>query len=215
MPDQMKRALALMLALFISLLTFGCGGAGEDAGDASPAPAAPATATDEEEETGDWQVLKKDEKRGKIDAMADETLAEVLGSERAKALYDSAVGYAVLDNLKIALLISGGGGKGVAVHKASGARTYMKMGTGGIGFGLGGQKYQVILMFEDDATFNNFVDNGWKADASAQAAAGTEGANVAVGFVGGIAIFQVTESGLMANADISGTRYWQYKKLNE
>ena len=61
----------------------------------------------------------------------------------------------------------------------------------------------------------DFVDNGWKADASAQSAAGTAGANVAAGFVNGIAIFQVTEGGLMANADISGTRYWKYQKLNK
>ena len=71
---------------------------------------------------------------------------------------------------------SGGGGNGVAVNKSSGDRTYMKMGTGGIGFGLGGQKYQVIFLFQDEKTFHNFVEKGWKADASAQAAAGTDGA---------------------------------------
>ena len=223
MRDQMRRALALVLALFISLLTFGCGGGGEDAGGASPAdeaaaaPAAePATATDEEEETGDWREMKLEGKRAKIDETADAALTDILGqSEKAKELYDNSVGWAVLDNLKIAVLISGGGGKGVAVLKASGHRTYMKMGTGGIGLGIGDQKYQVLFLFQDETTFNNFVENGWQADTSAQAAAGTEGANVAAGFVNGMAISQVTESGLMASVDISGTRYWQYKKLNE
>ena len=227
MRELMKSVLVLVVAVLLVLFAFGCGGGGttEQADGAATdsavptdtaAPVEPAATPDEDEETGDWRELKLDEKRGKLDDMADKTLADVLDqSERAKGLYDSAVGYAVLDNLKIAALISGGGGKGVAVHKASGAHTYMKMGTGGVGFGLGGQKYQVILMFEDDSTFNNFVDNGWQADASAQAAAGTEGANVAAGFIDGIAIFQVTEGGLMANADISGTRYWRYKKLNE
>jgi hypothetical protein len=232
MREEMKSALALVIVVVMVLVTFGCGGEATDQADGAvpdtavpadtvapadtAAPAEPAVAPDEEEETGDWRELKLDEKRGKIDDMADAALAGVLDqSDRAKRAHDSCVGYAVLDNLKIALLISGGGGTGVAVNKASGERTYMKMGTGGVGFGLGGQKYQVILMFEDDATYNNFVDNGWKADASAQSAAGTAGANVVAGFVDGIAIFQVTEGGLMANADISGTRYWKYKKLNK
>jgi len=35
-----------------------------------------------------------------------------------------------------------------AVNKAGGARTYMKMETGGVSFGLGAQKNQVILLFE-------------------------------------------------------------------
>jgi len=106
---------------------------------------------------------------------------------------------------KIAFGISGGGGNGVAVNKGSGARTYMKMGTAGIGFGIGGQKYQVVFLFQDEKTFTKFVEKGWKADASAQAAAGTEGANATSGFVNGIAVYQITDKGLMASADIAGT----------
>jgi hypothetical protein len=34
-------------------------------------------------------------------------------------------------------------------------------------------------------------------------------------FVNGLAVYQLTESGLMANADIAGTKYWQNKKLND
>jgi lipid-binding SYLF domain-containing protein len=115
---------------------------------------------------------------------------------------------------KIAFGISGGGGNGVAVNKGSGARTYMKMGTAGIGFGIGGQKYQVVFLFQDEKTFTKFVEKGWKADASAQAAAGTEGANATSGFVNGIAVYQITDKGLMASADIAGTKYWKNKKLN-
>jgi lipid-binding SYLF domain-containing protein len=90
----------------------------------------------------------------------------------------------------------------------------MKMGTAGIGLGLGGQSYQVVFFFQDKQTFDNFVEKGWKADASAQAAAGSEGANATTGFKNGIAVWQITDKGLMASADISGTKYWQNKKLN-
>ena len=175
-------------------------------------PGAAAIAGDKDD---DWQSLKNESKRIKIDEMADEALDEVMNTNwKAQELFESAYGWAAFDNLKIAFGISGGGGNGVAVNKSSGERTYMKMGTGGIGFGLGGQKYQVIFLFQDEKTFHNFVEKGWKADASAQAAAGTDGANATTGFVNGVAVWQITEKGLMASADITGTKYWKNKKLN-
>ena len=91
----------------------------------------------------------------------------------------------------------------------------MKMGTVGVGLGLGAQKYQVIFLFQDEKTFRNFVDKGWQADASAQAAAGTAGVGGQSGFVNGIATYQLTDKGLMASADIAGTKYWKSKKLND
>jgi len=122
------------------------------------------------------------QKRAKIDSVAQEALDQLFaGDPEAKSLYDKSYGWAVFDNLKVALLVSGGAGSGVAVQK-DGERTYMKMGTGGVGLGLGGQKYQVIFLFENQQVFDSFVDKGWKAETGARAAAGTEGANVAATF---------------------------------
>lgn len=154
-------------------------------------------------------------KRAKIDTMAQETLDALFQeSAKAKALYGKAYGYAVFDNLKLSLLISGGGGVGVAVDKATGGRTYMKMGTAGLNLGLGGQKYQVVFLFQDASTFRNFVEKGWQADAQANAVAGPVGANAAATFTRGMAVYQITEGGLMLQADIAGTKYWKNKKLN-
>jgi lipid-binding SYLF domain-containing protein len=173
--------------------------------------AAPATA----DVNDDWRALKAEAKRASIDEMADEALARVLAEQaKASTLLESSYGWAVFDNLKIAIGFSGGGGNGVAVDRTTGERTYMKMGTAGVGLGLGGQSYQVVFLFEDEATFRRFVDKGWKADASAQAAAGTDGVNATTGFVNGIAVWQITGKGLMASADIAGTKYWKNKKLN-
>jgi len=160
--------------------------------------------------------LKQEAKRMEINETAQEALDEVFkGSKNAKELYGTAYGWAVFDNLKIAWGISGGGGNGVAVNKKTGKRTYMKMGTAGVGLGLGAQKYQVVFLFQDEKTFTNFVEKGWQADATAQAAAGTAGAGGQTGFVNGIAIYQITDKGLMASADIAGTKYWQNKNLNQ
>ena len=93
---------------------------------------------------------KYETKRNKVDAIAKNALDTIVGRrDKARQLYDQAYGYAVFDNLKVAMGISGGGGRGVAVDKASGRRVYMDMGTGGLNLGLGVQKYQVIFLFED------------------------------------------------------------------
>jgi lipid-binding SYLF domain-containing protein len=163
-----------------------------------------------------WEDLDKQAKQAKIDETAKESLDEVLkGSEGAKELFNNSYGWAAFDNLKIAWGFSGGGGNGVAVNKKTGARTYMKVGTVGVGLGLGAQKYQVVFLFQDEQTFTNFVDKGWQADATAQATAGTAGVGGQTGFVNGIAIYQITDKGLMASADIAGTKYWKNKKLNK
>jgi len=169
----------------------------------------------QEAETQDWKALKNESKRVKIDEMADAALAKLFTTSiKSETLFEKAYAWAAFDNLKIAFVLSGGGGNGVAINKQDGERTYMKMGTGGIGLGLGAQKYQVIFFFQDQGTYLNFVENGWQADAGAEAAAGTSGANAQTAFVNGLAVFQMTDKGLIANANIAGTKYWKNKKLN-
>jgi lipid-binding SYLF domain-containing protein len=167
------------------------------------------------EETVD-EADKRQMKRKSIDTMASQTLERLFQENpEAKELYDRASGYAVFDNLRVTFLVTGGGGVGVAVDRATGERTYMKMGTGGLALGIGGQSYQVVFFFQTDDVLDGFVNKGWHADASATAAAGTAGANAPTTFRNGIAIYQLTNKGLMAQADISGTKYWKSKKLND
>jgi len=161
------------------------------------------------------QMTKADAKRTKIDTVAKESLARLFTEDpAARDLYDDAYGYAVFSNIKISFGISAGGGHGVAVFKKAGERSYMKMGTGGIGIGLGGQKYQVVFLFENKETFDDFVMVGWQGDAAANAVAGTQGKNAETTFTKGLAIYQLSENGLMLNADIAGTKYWLNKRLN-
>jgi len=175
------------------------------------AAAPPATLAKETDEKPD----KAQKKRASIDAMEQETLERLFHEyPGSKSLYEQAHGYAVFDNLKVSLGLSGGNGAGVAVVKSSGARTYMNMGQGGVGLGLGAKKYQVVFLFEQQEQFERFVNSGWQADASASAAAGTSGAGAASTFTSGIAIYQFTEKGLVAQADVSGTKYWKAKDLN-
>jgi lipid-binding SYLF domain-containing protein len=163
-----------------------------------------------------WKSLKRESKRMKIDETAQDALNALFASNpKAEDLFEMSYGWAVFDNLKLAFGFSGGGGNGVAKVRVSGDKTYMKMGTAGIGVGLGVNKYQVVFLFQDSRTFTNFVENGWQADATASAVAGQSGAEAKTDFSNGMAIYQITDTGLMAHADIAGTKYWKNKKLNK
>jgi len=155
------------------------------------------------------------QKIAEIDGMSEETLDRLFSEyPYSKELYELAYGYAVFDNVKVMFGISGGGGKGVAVAKSTGDRIYMKMGSGGIGFGLGGQRYRLVMFFEDRSTFENFVYKGWQGNASANAVAGIAGKNASTGFTQGVVVYKLTESGLMLKADVSATKFKVDKKLN-
>jgi len=167
--------------------------------------------------TDEQKAKDAQEARAKIDRMAQEKLDQVLReSPKAKPLFEKAFGYAVFDNTKLSLGIGGGGsGKGVAVEKASGKRTYMRMQAAGVGLGIGAQAYNVVFLFGDERTFRGFVDKGWTAESSASAVAGDQGAGAGDAFIQGMAVYVLTDKGLMARADVTGTKYWKNAKLNE
>ena len=176
----------------------------------------PAFAQDDAEADDPNDKTTAAEKRAEIDATAKEALNTVLsGDESAKALFEKAYGYAVFDNMKLSFILATGRGRGVAVTKADSAKTYMRMGSVGLNIGRGGQKYQVIFLFENKETFDRFREKGWEADTSASAVGGKQGVNAEAQFRDGMAIYQITEKGLMLQADVSGTKYWKDKKLNK
>ena len=175
---------------------------------------APVLAADDDDKDDDGKVSPA-EKREKIDAVSKEALDTVFAKDpNSKKLFEKAYGYAVFDNLKLSLLLSTARGAGEAVKKSDGSKTYMKMGSVGLNIGLGGQKCQIIFFFETKDVFDKFVEKGWQAESGANAVAGTAGANAGVTFKNGMAVYQITEKGLMLQADINGTKYYKDKKLN-
>ena len=108
----------------------------------------------------------------------------------------------------------GAGGGGVAVDKKTGARTYMRMGSAGAGLTFGASKYDVVILFETADKFQAFAKGGWDSSATAQAAAGNKTAEISSTFFDGVAYYQIGTKGIMASADVSGTKFW-VTDLNE
>lgn len=159
------------------------------------------------------------ETRAKLDAMADDTLLKLFaGNPAAEELFKISSGYAVFDTRKSVLLgIAAGFGRGVAVSRESGQRTYMKMATGGVGlsFGVGGFASQVVILFEDPASFVSFVSHGLDASAQTGAMMGAQKVEETVRFVDGRSIFVLSKKGWKVSATAAGTKYWPDNGLNQ
>lgn len=160
-------------------------------------------------------VVAPDRSRTEIDDMAAATLNELFATNAgAKALFDQSFGYAVFDSRKMSFMITTAFGSGVAVERADRRRTYMKMASGGVNVGLGAHWYQVVFLFETLPVFQGFVNDGWDAGGGGSAVAANQGASLEATFNNGLAVYQITDKGLMLAADLTGTKYWRDDELN-
>jgi len=157
------------------------------------------------------------ETRAKLDRMAASTLDRLL-AERSdiKPLLDASAGYAVFDTRQVQWGVAGAYGRGVAVQLPGGERTYMRMGSAGvgIGFGLGGFDTQIVILFESPFVYQKFIVEGLDATAEAGSMVGDDKERLALGFENGRAAFVLTDKGWKISAKLSGTRYWADKQLN-
>lgn len=160
------------------------------------------------------------EERAEIQKMRKETLVRLYQLHpAAQGALRSAAGYAVFSNVGINLiLLSAAGGSGVAHDNGSGKDTYMKMVSGGVGFGLGVKDFRGIFVFSTRDKLDQFVNSGWEASAQADAAAkaGDKGgaAAGAITVAPGVTLYQLTENGLALQATIQGTKYFKSDTLN-
>jgi lipid-binding SYLF domain-containing protein len=163
--------------------------------------------------TGD---VKYGEVRRELDATADTTLRRLFVTiPQSKALFERSYGYAVFDNHKTAFFLATGSGSGVAVQKDSGQRTYMRMGSVGANLGAGVQFYHSVFFFETERAFRTFVYSGWEATTAADASVGKAAVDAELKFNGGMAFFNLADSGALLSVSIAGTKYWVSEDLNK
>ena len=154
------------------------------------------------------------ERREEILDMSKATIADLRKDKSASELISSAYGQAVFDTTKGGFIVTGAGGTGVATRKNGGDPVFMHLGAGGVGLGAGLENYKLIVLFENEDTYERFIDGAWTAGASAQAAAGRDGAATVAKFVNGVAVYHVTDKGVIAQADVTGVKFWPSDKLN-
>jgi lipid-binding SYLF domain-containing protein len=156
----------------------------------------------------DKDAAKAAKERAEIDANATAIIKDFRALKGGEEAYNKAAGYAVFRVTKAGLGASGAGGGGLAVDKKTGARTYMRMGSAGVGLTIGVSRYDIVILFETPTKLADFTKGGWDSSATASAAAGTKGAEISSTFFDGVAYYQIGNKGLMASADVSGTKFW-------
>ena len=160
------------------------------------------------------------EKRAEIRKMRAETLAKLYKSyPAAKGKIGSAYGYAVFSNAGINLIFASiAAGRGIARDNKTGKDIYMKMGSAGIGLGLGIKDFRGIFIFKSKKAFDDFVNDGWEGGAHANAVAKGDGkggsAEGALTVSKDMELYQLTETGLALEATIQGTKYFKDDELN-
>lgn len=163
-----------------------------------------------------------DEQRAAIRQTRDDVLAELYKlNPAAQTRVKKAAGYAVFTNVGVNLVFASfAGGHGIVVEKGmiKDTETYMKMGSAGLGLGLGVKDFRAVFVFDDAAKLRIFVDKGWDFSGQADAAAKSNEKGGAVATAGniseGVAVYQITKNGLALQATLQGTKYWKDQNLN-
>jgi len=163
-----------------------------------------------------------DTRRTEIREMRDEVLKELHRQRpETKQKIKKAAGYAVFSNVGVNLVIASfAGGHGIVVEDSffGDKETYMKMGSAGIGLGLGVKDFRAVFVFEDKERLRAFIDKGWDFSGQADAAAKSDrkgGATTgSATLVPGVEVYQITKNGIALQATLQGTKYWRDKDLN-
>ncbi|MBI3128498.1 MAG: hypothetical protein HYZ11_12905 [Candidatus Tectomicrobia bacterium] len=161
-----------------------------------------------------------EEKREAVRAMRVKTLERLYQIHPdARRAVRASVGYGVFSNIGTYLfLLSTGSGWGIVRDNQTGKETYMSMISAGVGFGLGVRDFRGVFVFTSKEALNRFVNQGWTAQAQADAAAkaGEKGGAVAgaIEVAPGVSLYQITENGLALQATIQGTKFWKDGELN-
>jgi lipid-binding SYLF domain-containing protein len=163
-----------------------------------------------------------DTQRTEIREMRDSVLADLYKLHPdAKAKIAKAEGYAVFSNVGVNVIFASfAGGKGLVVTTGTfkDQETFMKMGSAGLGLGLGVKDFRAVFIFHDKDKLRAFLDKGWDFSGQADAAAKSDNKGGAVAaaetVIPGVEIFQITKNGLALQATLQGTKYWKDKDLN-
>lgn len=159
--------------------------------------------------------------RAAIQKMEADTLARLYKENPdTRREIQSAVGYAVFSSGELAVLwVSAGYGHGVAHDNRNAEDIYMQMAKGGLGLGLGAKDFNTVFVFHDADSFQQFTTTGLDLSGTADAAAkaGEKGRAVsgAADVLPGTRIYQLTDTGLIAQAMLQGTKYWRDDALND
>ena len=151
-------------------------------------------------QVGGWNPELTSDSNRAIQEMVEKT-------PKLASLYNESYGYAVFPKItKAGIGVGGAMGKGI-VFKNHQVVGQSKLKQASFGLQFGGQQYSEIIFFENETSFEKFINGKLKFDAKASAVALEEGASIDLAYQDGVAVFTHTKGGLMYEASIGGQHF--------
>lgn len=153
-------------------------------------------------------VPNKAESKDVVEAEVREAIAmfKVLdpGIQR---FFDQSAGWAVIPKVfKGAFVVGGAYGKGLMYENGQ-MTGYCSMSQATLGFSFGGEFFREIIFFRDKADVEKFRSEEYTFSAQATAVALTAGAAAKADYKDGMAVFVMTDAGLMVDASLGGQKF--------
>lgn len=158
--------------------------------------------------------------REDVRSMAKTALSQLYANKpELRQVIARSAGYAVFSDFGFKVVFMGGGrGKGVAVNNANKQDSFMEMVELQPGLGLGANNFRVVLVFDNQGAFNQFLNSGWEFGANAMAMAKNKSGGGAVSsgavFEEGVTMYQLNDEGLLVGVSLTGAKFYWDSQLN-
>lgn len=153
-------------------------------------------------------VPKRAESREVLDAQINEAIVRFKEEDPGiQRFFDQSAGYAVFPRVfKGAFWIGGAHGNGM-LYEGTQATGYVSLSQATLGFSFGGEFFREIIFFRTTADIERFKIKDYTFSAQATAVAITAGAAAKADYRDGMAVFVMTDAGLMVDASVGGQKF--------
>ena len=153
-------------------------------------------------------VPEKPEARAVLSAEVKEAVTEFKFKDPSmESFFNNSYAYAVLPKVvKGALWVGGAYGKGLVFEQGQQVG-YCSMSQATLGFSFGGEYFREIIFFRDAADFNKFKTGQFTFSAQVTGVAVTAGAAAKADYKAGMAVFVMTDKGLMLDVSLGGQKF--------
>lgn len=153
-------------------------------------------------------VPKSPEARNVLSAQVKESIVVMKAQDPTiNGFFERSYGYAVLPKVfKGAFWIGGAGGKGEVYERGS-MVGYCSMKQATLGFSFGGEFFREIIFFRDKVDLDRFKAEEYVFSAQMTGVALTTGAAAKADYKSGMAVFVMTDKGLMVDASLGGQKF--------
>jgi lipid-binding SYLF domain-containing protein len=151
---------------------------------------------------------KKPEGKAVLASEADEAIAVMKAKDRGiQKFFNRSYGYAVLPKVFKGALVAGGAyGKG-EVYEEGTMIGYCDMTQASLGFSFGGEFFREIVFFRDKEDLDKFKTGQYTFSAQVTGVALSAGVAAKKDYKAGMAVFIMTDAGLMVDASLGGQKF--------